>query len=412
MTASTLTFISAGVLARAPVRRRSYELAHYTHHTFLGLFLVVLWHAEGSWKVRGCIVRARESTTQEAASKFGCLPSYSTAFPASPLQYLISGMLLWVADHAVRVARASSMVQVQGACLKAGGEVVELSYLIQGGGSWNLTDPRELSPFQHGMGQYVFLNVPAISHFEWHPFSISSVADDPVTTHHIKSHGPHSFTGKLKALVAAVSAVEANSGPESAAGDGEEAGEERVKQEKKLSEIGLPQLRSIKDLHINVEGPYGVPLEYLRYEKIVMVAGGIGITPLHSCFRTLYGFAKAGLLPVTRIHLVWVTRNPLYFEMHRSTFDTVAADSLHTRFKFSFYCTEDEDFVRPPQSPGSPLPLPYTMGRPDLRKELIGLAAYGMHALVYASGPKSLQDECREHAAKGGVDFRSESFAI
>ena len=51
-------------------------------------------------------------------------------------------MLLWVADHAVRIARASSMVEVQGACLKAGGDVVELSYLIQGGGSWNLTDPR------------------------------------------------------------------------------------------------------------------------------------------------------------------------------------------------------------------------------------------------------------------------------
>jgi hypothetical protein len=39
------------------------------------------------------------------------------------------------------------MVEVQSACLKAGGGVVELSYLIQGGGSWNLTDPRgELYP--------------------------------------------------------------------------------------------------------------------------------------------------------------------------------------------------------------------------------------------------------------------------
>jgi hypothetical protein len=51
MWASAVTFVSAGVLARAPVRRRAYELAHYAHHTFLALFMVVLWHAEGSWKV-------------------------------------------------------------------------------------------------------------------------------------------------------------------------------------------------------------------------------------------------------------------------------------------------------------------------------------------------------------------------
>ena len=71
------------------------------------------------------------------------------------------------------------------------------------------------------------------------------------------SPGPHSFTGKLKALV---EAVEANSGPESASGDGEEANAERRKREEALRDIGLPQLRSIKDLHINVEGPYGVTL--------------------------------------------------------------------------------------------------------------------------------------------------------
>ena len=111
------------------------------------------------------------------------------------------------------------------------------------------------------MGQYVFLNVPAISHFEWHPFSISSVADDPVTTHHIKCHGASSFTGKLKALVEAVEAADDN--PERATGESDdgELSRARLKKQRELKEIGLPT--RIKDININVEGPYGVPLEYV-----------------------------------------------------------------------------------------------------------------------------------------------------
>jgi len=36
------------------------------------------------------------------------------------------------------------------------------------------------------VGQFVLLNVPAISTLEWHPFSISSAPVDSETTHHIK----------------------------------------------------------------------------------------------------------------------------------------------------------------------------------------------------------------------------------
>ncbi len=80
-------------------------------------------------------------------------------------------------------------------------------------------------------------------------------------------------------------------------------------------------------------------MEYQRYEKIIFVAGGIGVTNVHSAFKTLYVLAKAGLLPVTRVHMIWVAKDPSYFEMFQETFDTVGGDSLHTRFKFSFYVT-------------------------------------------------------------------------
>jgi len=29
-------------------------------------------------------------------------------------------------------------------------------------------------------GQYVFINVPSAAYFEWHPFTLTSVSDDPL----------------------------------------------------------------------------------------------------------------------------------------------------------------------------------------------------------------------------------------
>jgi len=51
---------------------------------------------------------------------------------------------------------------------------VTLEYLVRG------------KPLEHTVAQYVFLNVPAISLLEWHPFTISSAPGDATTTHHIR----------------------------------------------------------------------------------------------------------------------------------------------------------------------------------------------------------------------------------
>lgn len=206
------------------------------------------------------------------------------------------------------------------------------------------------------------------SKWEWHPFSISSAAEDQETTHHIKSQGEGSFTDKLVQLATC-------SG-------------------------------SLNSLQINIDGPYGVPLDYTRYEKIIFVAGGMGITNIHSSFKTLYVLAKAGLLPVTRVHLIWVAKNASYFDMFQDTFRTVAQDSLHTRFKFSFYVTQQG------ANNLQPATVPFQVGRPNLMRELVGLSAYGMHALINVSGPALLRETCHRLAIKCGVDFQEEAFEI
>jgi len=41
-------------------------------------------------------------------------------------------------------------------------------------------------------------------------------------------------------------------------------------------------------LQVNVDGPYGLSLPLERYRSVLLVGGGIGVTPLHSYLRELY----------------------------------------------------------------------------------------------------------------------------
>mmetsp|Transcript_20346 Transcript_20346/g.40351 ORF Transcript_20346/g.40351 Transcript_20346/m.40351 type:complete len:969 (-) Transcript_20346:201-3107(-) len=346
LAATCLAFVSMGLLARDCVRRAAYEVFLVAHLVTFGIFIIaVLWHADGAWKFLG------------------------------------GGAVLWVADALIRFARATSLVEVCDASLVARGDVLKISYLTEAGGNiCAKPSARHLEPLLHGMAQHVFINVPELSKVEWHPFSISSAAEDDFTTHHIKNQGPETFTGRLHALMI------------------------KAKDEGRLDKIRL-----------NIDGPYGRPLEYRRYEKIIFVAGGIGITNIHSSFKTLYLLAKAGLLPVTRVHLIWVAKDPAYFDMFADTFFNVSNDSLHTRFKFSFYITQEHSLMGN-ELYGTQTPttskVPFKLGRPNLLRELVGLSAYGMHALINASGPVDLRDTCHRLAIKCGVDYQDETFQL
>jgi hypothetical protein len=46
-----------------------------------------------------------------------------------------------------------------------------------------------------------------------------------------------------------------------------------------------------------------------------------------------------------------VAKNPMIFEMFSETFMTVARDSLHTRFKFTFFVTEEHSIHFKPTLP-------------------------------------------------------------
>lgn len=89
--------------------------------------------------------------------------------------------------------------------------------------------------------------------WQWHPFSISTYPNDDSVMIHIRVLGD--WTKKFHTLV-------------------------------KTQSKRIPN--NLKDLTIYIEGPYGkINLPLHKYKQIILISGGIGVTPLQSVFNEI-----------------------------------------------------------------------------------------------------------------------------
>ncbi|KAF2558788.1 hypothetical protein F2Q68_00014365 [Brassica cretica] len=101
---------------------------------------------------------------------------------------------------------------------------------------------------------FIFMNIPSISQFQWHPFSITSSS----------SVDKHTMSVMMKCEGKWTDSVY-----------------------KKLEEAADSDTK-INNITIRVEGPYGpVSVDFLRYDTLFLVAGGIGITPFLNILQEL-----------------------------------------------------------------------------------------------------------------------------
>ncbi|CAN6718050.1 unnamed protein product [Malus baccata var. baccata] len=108
---------------------------------------------------------------------------------------------------------------------------------------------------------FIFVKVPSISKYQWHSFSIvsSSRVDENTMSVLIKSEG--SCTSSLSNMI-------------------------QTRQETYSDQL--------KYIPIAVEGPYGlVTMDSLGYDSLMLVAGGIGITPFLSVLQELASFENS-----------------------------------------------------------------------------------------------------------------------
>eukprot|EP00746_Dinoflagellata_sp_MGD_P125978 gnl/MRDRNA2_/MRDRNA2_60900_c0_seq1.p1 gnl/MRDRNA2_/MRDRNA2_60900_c0~~gnl/MRDRNA2_/MRDRNA2_60900_c0_seq1.p1 ORF type:complete len:829 (-),score=87.29 gnl/MRDRNA2_/MRDRNA2_60900_c0_seq1:59-2200(-) len=233
-------------------RRANYKIFKYFHYVFLALVPAVLLHATSGW------------------------------------YYMLGGVGFWLVDLAIRFITAVKPTKV----------LSLTAHDAEGG----VTELRFEKVFQEP-GQYCFVNVPAISAFDWHPFSLSSSPFDGFAQMFIKNMGPGTFTDKLYKL----------------AKDHDEG----------------------SSLVLNVDGPYGSSLDPRGYSAILLIAGGIGITPMHSTFRMLSQLAQRQELPASLqlVRLIWIGRS---MELFAILLDSLAQLNLPGKFEVVLYLTNGE----------------------------------------------------------------------
>ncbi|XP_066350907.1 respiratory burst oxidase homolog protein E-like [Miscanthus floridulus] len=189
--------------------------------------------------------------------------------------------------------------------------------------------------FRYRSGQYIFLQCPTISPFEWHPFSITSAPGDDYISVHIQTRGD--WTQELKRIF-----VENYFTP-------------CVPRRAAFGELGAVEHKSPPRLL--VDGPYGAPAQDFRnYDVLLLVGLGIGATPFISILRDLLNNIKLAdelmdlametsrsedsansLSALTAsssnkrrayrtscAHFYWVTREPGSFEWFKGVMNEVA----------------------------------------------------------------------------------------
>ncbi|XP_008792374.2 respiratory burst oxidase homolog protein A [Phoenix dactylifera] len=119
--------------------------------------------------------------------------------------------------------------------------------------------------FRYKSGQYMFVQCPAVSPFEWHPFSITSAPGDVYLSIHIRQLGD--WTRELKRVF-------------SEACEPPVAGKSGLLRADETTKKSLPKLL--------IDGPYGASAQdYKKYDVLLLVGLGIGATPFISILKDL-----------------------------------------------------------------------------------------------------------------------------
>ncbi|KAM7475490.1 hypothetical protein LguiB_022733 [Lonicera macranthoides] len=134
-------------------------------------------------------------------------------------------------------------------------------------------DPR----LKYAPTSVIFLKIPTLSKFQWHSFSISSSSsvDHNTISVIIKSEGR--WTNSLYNLIQSEPDAEAD---------------------------------QRNRIPVAVEGPYGpASMDFLRYDSLLLVAGGIGVTPFLSILQEIASSqSRGGNNFPSRIQLIYTTK--------------------------------------------------------------------------------------------------------
>lgn len=173
------------------------------------------------------------------------------------------GVFLFGLDKLLQLTQSRPLTQILSASIFPG-KVIEL------------TLPKD-SRLKYTPTSILFIKIQTISKFHWHPFSItsSSSVNDRTISVMIKCEGR--WTNSVYDLL--------------------------------HQEIDSPH--QTKCIDVAVEGPYGpVSFDFVRYDGLLLIGGGIGITPILSILQEVASASRGGLKTTfaSEIRLIYVMK--------------------------------------------------------------------------------------------------------
>jgi NADPH oxidase len=151
--------------------------------------------------------------------------------------------------------------------------------------------------FKYKSGQWLFLQVPAISAFQWHPFTITSCPSDPYVSVHIRQVGD--FTKQLAEVLGVTN-------------------DEKYAHLDPMGVYEVAMQNGARMPQLKIDGPYGAPAEDVFDNEIAVLIGtGIGVTPWASILKNIWHKRNnPGRTPMRlrRVEFIWVCRDMSSFE--------------------------------------------------------------------------------------------------
>ncbi|MCA0891825.1 ferric reductase-like transmembrane domain-containing protein [Microbulbifer agarilyticus] len=239
--------------------------------------------------------------------------------------------------------------------------------------------------FKFVPGDYIRIRIPAISRWEWHPFTLSAAPESNRIDIHVRHAG--NWTAALNNLA-----------------------NKRHKGRQKWTAY--------------IDGPYAAPTSgFYRAPVAVLIAGGIGVTPFAS---VIHSFLKSARTTPNRLYFHWLNRSQRSYSWFIDLIHQAEAKLGNSRFNATIHLTRlrlnlsnlllqiafNAYWGNHKKDALTGLQARTQTGRPDWSQVFSKLRDEHPKTPVhiYFCGPKPLGKELRKEALRQGLLFHEEQF--
>ncbi|CAI4217565.1 unnamed protein product [Parascedosporium putredinis] len=281
-------------------RRTNYERFWYTHHMFIIFFF--FWSIHGAF----CMIQPD-------------FAPFCTATGASAIgvfwQYWMYGGFAYLAERIAREVRGKHKTYIS-KVIQHPSNVCEIQIKKEH------TKTRA--------GQYIFFCCPAVSLWQYHPFTLTSAPEEDYISIHMRVVGD--FT---KAVAKTLGCEFERKAP------GEKKDTSQVVGVDGANGEVDPALRRVLP-RVYVDGPFGSASEdVFKYEISMLVGAGIGVTPFASILKSIWyrmNYPKKRTR-LSKVYFFWICRDFGSFEWFRSLLLAIEAQDVDNRIEIHTYLT-------------------------------------------------------------------------